>query len=154
MFRGDYRDKAVWLLVRQLEQRDLVVVRRNYEGGVEEFIFRPEAEGILKEPAPASASNTLTTHLNVRLQKNAAKSAVQQPDFSGAFSPQTLVQLAAGSRFGYAAWLTKKGDLLLQVAPFESVQRYQKTDSGSPEPVSIQQVIERLFSSPDEDAFG
>ena len=151
VFQGDYNNKAVWLIVKRLEQRSLIAVRRDYAGAVEEFVFRPEVEAVLN--VPPSDPDTHTAFFNVRLQKNRGKTIVQQPDFSGACAMLSTVELAANARLGYAAWLTKKGDLLLQIAPLEQVKRYQKPDSGSPEPVSIRQVIERLFSAPDADGF-
>ena len=146
VFKGNHRDQIVWALVKQLVRRGLVEVVWNYNEYIEEFLFQPELETHLfgtEAPADAAAAS----HFSLKLLKNNAKKEVWQPDYSGAVTLRTDLYLPKGTRLAYGAWQTNSKDLLVQLRPFETVRRYRKLEESASEPMSIQQIIERLFES-------
>jgi len=146
VFAGNNRNREVWALVKQLVRRGLVEVVWNYNDYIEEFCFQPELENHLFG-AETAADATTSNHFNIKLLKNAAKKAPWQPDYSGAVTLRTDMFLPKGTRLAYGAWETNAKDLLVQLRPFETVRRYVRPEEVTSEPVSIQQVIERLFDS-------
>jgi hypothetical protein len=146
VFKGNNRDRVIWAQVKQLVRRGLVEVVWNYNDYIEEFTFQPELEThLFGTEAPADA--TAASHFNIKLLKNTAKREAWQPEYSGAVTLRSDLFIPRGTRLAYGAWQTNSKDLLVQLRPFESVRHYRKPEDVASEPMSIQQIIERLFES-------
>lgn len=146
VFKGNPHNRVVWTLVKQLVRRGLVEVVWNYDNYIEEFSFQPELETHLFGTENTNESD-VACHFNIKLLKNTVKYKPWQPDYSGVVTLRTDVFLSKGTRLAYGAWETNSKDLLVQLRPFETVRRYTKPEDVSSEPMSIQQVIERMFES-------
>lgn len=134
----------IWDVFNRLESRRLIAVHRDYTRSIEGFSYLPELDHVLLE-APEVVSMPPVNFLNLKLTTNPAKQTNHHADYAAVFTVESDVQLKAGSRYVYGAWVNKKGDINLQITPLAGVHHYPNQGFVGKEPLIIREILERLL---------
>jgi hypothetical protein len=124
----------IWDVFNRLEKKRLIVTKREYNRGIEGFSYLPELDNVLLEPAET-----------VKLTQNPAKQTNHHADYAAVFTVESDVQLKAGSRYVYGAWVNKNGDINLQITPLANVHQYPNQGFAGREPLIMREILERLL---------
>lgn len=134
----------IWSVFNRLEKRKLIITHRNRDQGIEGFSYLPELDNVLLE-ATGMAIMPPVNFLNLKLTKNPAKQTNHHADYAAVFTVESDVQLKAGSRYVYGAWVSKKGDINFQLTPLTGVHHYPNQGFAGKEPLIIREILERLL---------
>lgn len=135
---------TVWEVFNRLEKKRLIVTKRDYNRGIEGFSYLPELDNVLLEPTEAVTLPPVD-FLNLKLTQNPTKQTNHHADYAAVFTVESDVQLKAGSRYVYGAWVNKKGEINFQITPLANVHHYPNQGFAGREPLIIREILERLL---------
>jgi hypothetical protein len=134
----------IWDVFNRLEKRRLIVTHRDYNRSIEGFNYLPELDHVLLDATQLPVIPPVN-YLNLKLTKNPVKQTNHHADYAAVFTVESDVQLKAGSRYVYGAWVSKKGDINFQITPLAGVHHYPNQGFAGKEPLIIREILERLL---------
>ncbi len=134
----------IWEVFNRLEKKRLIVTHRDYNRSIEGVSYLPELNNVLLDATEIVVMPPVN-FLNLKLTKNPAKQTNHHADYAAVFTVESDVQLKAGNRYVYGAWVSKKGDINFQITPLAGVHHFPNQGFAGKEPLIIKEILERLL---------